>query len=135
MHIYRRDIPDSVTKNKTVVSVGSFDGLHLGHRQIISKVLEISAAHNEVPMAVTFDPHPRSVLLGSEQNISMLYSFNERVDLVCRTGIDHIYVINFDESFRKLSPREYAEKIVLGKWNAGHIVAGVQSLVRKRPLR
>jgi riboflavin kinase/FMN adenylyltransferase len=75
-------------------------------------------------MAVTFDPHPRSVLLGSEQNISMLYSFNERVDLVCRTGIDHIYVINFDESFRKLSPREYAEKIVLGKWNAGHIVAG-----------
>lgn len=124
MHVHRSGLRESVTRNRTAVTVGSFDGLHLGHRQILSKLLEIAAAHGETPLAVTFDPHPRSLLLGDDKNISMLYSFDERMDLLSRAGIEHIYVIEFDEAFRKMQPREYAERIIRGTWNAGHIIAG-----------
>lgn len=97
MHIHRQELPESVTRNKTAVTVGSFDGLHLGHRQIVSKLLGVATAHGETPLAVTFDPHPRSLLLGDDKNISMLYSFDERMDLLSRAGIENVFVIDFDE--------------------------------------
>ncbi len=124
MNIYRGVLPGAVTAKRTVVTIGSFDGLHVGHRQILSRTIDIAKEREAVPVAVTFDPHPRSFLSGDQRNISMLYSFDERMQLICGAGIDNIFVIDFNDAFRNLSPKRFVEEYVLKTWNASHVVAG-----------
>ncbi|NUO18234.1 bifunctional riboflavin kinase/FAD synthetase [bacterium] len=108
----------------TVVTIGSFDGLHMGHRQILNRVMNNAQQRGAVPMAVTFDPHPRSFLAGDQRNISMLYSLEERLKLIETVGIEHVYIIEFMESIRNLTPRKFVEQFFVKNWNAVQIVAG-----------
>lgn len=124
MQIYRGKLPTNFVSVKTAVTVGSFDGAHLGHQAILKRLMECSLIHSELPLAVTFDPHPRSFGNGDQRVISMLYSFDERMDLLSACGIENVFVIDFTDSFRQLSPRAFVEQYVLKAWNAGHVVAG-----------
>jgi riboflavin kinase / FMN adenylyltransferase len=124
MYVYKSALPAELTANKTVVTIGSFDGLHLGHRKILGRTIEIASEHGATPVAVTFNPHPRSFLAGDQRNISMLYSFDERIQLLCSAGIDHIYVIEFSDAIRQLTPKRFVEEFVLKTWNSSHVVAG-----------
>ncbi len=124
MQVFRSKLPASIAGRRTAVTIGSFDGLHLGHRKILEALLTTAANQDLLPMAVTFDPHPRSFLSGDQRSISMLYSFDERMKLLQSAGIEHVFVIDFNESVRQLSPRGFVEEFVLKAWNSGHVVAG-----------
>lgn len=124
MQIYKGVLPASVTANKTVVTIGSFDGLHVGHRQILSRAIEDAKVRGATPVAVTFDPHPRSFLAGDQRNISMLYSFDERMQLIFSAGIEHIFIIEFNDTFRNLTPKRFVEEYFLKNWNVAQVVAG-----------
>ncbi len=124
MLVHKSVLPESVKSRGTAAAAGSFDGLHLGHRLILGRLIDAAAEHDVTPIAVTFDPHPRSMVGDGNQSISMLYSFDERLQLLASVGIEHVFVIDFDDAFRSLTPAEYAKQMVIGAWNAKHIVAG-----------
>lgn len=124
MHLHRGTLPADLVKQRTVVTVGTFDGVHVGHVAILDLLKRVAVDTGMTPIVATFDPHPRSIVSGEPRAISLLYSFDERVQLLEANGIKHVFVIEFDESTRQLSPRGFIEEFVLRRWNAGHIIAG-----------
>ena len=73
----------------SVITVGTFDGIHLGHQQLIKKVIEVSKAEQSKSIVLTFDPHPRSVLENSN-NISLLNTFQEKENILIPFGLDFL---------------------------------------------
>jgi len=124
MPVYRGSLPAELTKLRTAVTVGTFDGVHAGHAAILSELRRVADQYGCVPIVATFDPHPRSLVDGELRQISMLTSFEERIECLQSRGVEHIFVLEFSESMRQLSPRAFLEEYVLRRWNAGHIVAG-----------
>ena len=97
----------------SVAAIGNFDGVHRGHRAILSAVCAEARKRNARAVAITFDPHPEQVLrpLRAPQLITPLA---ERVRLLSETGVDAILVLPFDAALAGLSPREFVERILVG---------------------
>lgn len=97
------------------VTIGAFDGLHFGHRQIISKVIEEAKVNNGISVLVTFNPHPQEVIQKGPAEFHLLTTLNEKLTILKQTGIDRILVIPFTRDFSELSAESFIEKILLGK--------------------
>lgn len=110
-------------KNPTAVTIGTFDGVHIGHRKIIERLLH-SAKENQLESTIlTFFPHPRMVL---QQNIGLklLNTIDERIAILGESGIDNLIVYPFDKEFSRFEAQEYIEEILLKKLNAKRIIIG-----------
>ena len=103
-----------------VATIGSFDGVHSGHTELLRRVTEIAARHQGESVVVTFDPHPRYVL-GSGENLRLLSTLDEKIVLLERVGIDVVVVVPFTVEFSHTSPREFIERDIVG--------SGIRSLV------
>ncbi|KAF0152948.1 MAG: riboflavin biosynthesis protein RibF [Ignavibacteria bacterium] len=117
---------DRFEKDKTrssVVTVGSFDGLHLGHLKILQKVKQVAQESDFDSFVVTFDPHPRSVLAQNSE-VSILTSLDEKKWIIEEAGIENLMVIHFTREFSQLTSDEFIKKFVLEKLNASHMVIG-----------
>lgn len=108
---------------KSVVTVGSFDGLHRGHLKILETVKNTASQNNAVSFVVTFDPHPRSVL-SQDSEINILTSLQEKKFILEEYGIDCLMVIHFTREFSQLTSDEFIKQFVIGKMNALHMVIG-----------
>jgi riboflavin kinase/FMN adenylyltransferase len=97
----------------SVAAVGNFDGVHLGHRAILSALVADARSRNANAVAVTFDPHPDYVLRPS-QAPPMITPIGERLRLLGETGIDAALVLPFDAALARLTPREFVERILVG---------------------
>ena len=84
----------------SVITVGTFDGIHLGHQQLIKKVIQVSKAEQLKSIVLTFDPHPRSVLENSK-NISLLNTFQEKENILIPFGLDFLVKKILQKSFLK----------------------------------
>ncbi len=100
-----------------VVTVGSFDGVHRGHRALLQRV----ALHGPRGVVVTFAPHPREVL---DDGVGLLTTLPEKIALLERAGIENLVVAPFTKEFSMLSSREFAERFLVGKLGAKRLVAG-----------
>jgi riboflavin kinase/FMN adenylyltransferase len=107
----------------TVITIGNFDGLHLGHQKIIEAVIRRSEELKGTSMVVTFDPHPVKVL-APEKEIKMLTTFKERARILDAIGIKVLLCINFTREFANFSPDVFIEDILVKKINAKEIVIG-----------
>ncbi|MBR57727.1 MAG: hypothetical protein CMH54_06675 [Myxococcales bacterium] len=107
----------------SVVTLGNFDGFHLGHQALVKKVIECADAHGCPSVVLTFDPHPANVLR-PEQKIPTLVPIPRRATQLENAGIDHVVVIEFTEELASLSPDEFLETYVLGPLNPVTFVAG-----------
>jgi riboflavin kinase / FMN adenylyltransferase len=87
------------------VAIGTFDGVHLGHR----KVLETAVQAGSTPTVVTFDPHPRAVL---GYQVELLTTLDRRLELIADAGIEAVLVVEFTEGLSRLSPQEFAEQVL-----------------------
>ena len=96
----------------SIASIGNFDGVHLGHQQILRAVVAEARARNARAVAVTFDPHPEQVLR-PDRAPRLLTPMEERVRLLAGTGIDAAVVLPFDEALAHLSPREFVEQVLV----------------------
>ena len=105
------------------VTVGSFDGVHLGHRALIQRLVEEARAANGESVVVTFDPHPR-IALGRGEGLRLLTSTDEKRRLLEELGVDALIVVRFDAAFGALSGREFVDRCLLGAIGAETIVAG-----------
>ena len=101
-----------------VLAVGIFDGVHAGHQQIIA-----TAKHLGEVTVMTFDPHPTSIV-APERTPSQLISVKDRIELLKLVGATHVEVVNFNKDFSQLSPDQFIEDVLLGRFKAEHVVIG-----------
>ncbi len=107
-----------------VVTIGSFDGVHSGHRRILEQVQALARECGGESVVVTFDPHPRTVLRPDDHSFRLITTTAEKIALLGASGIDHIVVVPFSENFSQQSAREYVEDFLLKKFSPRYIVIG-----------
>ena len=103
---------------KKVLAIGIFDGVHAGHQQIIA-----TAKHIGEVTVITFDPHPTSVI-APERTPTQLISLKDRITLLKKAGATSVEVIKFDKDFSVLTPDQFIENILIGRFAAEHVVVG-----------
>lgn len=108
----------------TVLTVGTFDGVHAGHKVLINRVLEIAEEKNARSVIVTFDPHPRDIINPGKAGIKLLSSLDERSEILADLGIDEMVVIPFDRDFSLLTSEEFVRDIIWGKIGVSAFVIG-----------
>jgi riboflavin kinase/FMN adenylyltransferase len=103
---------------KKVVAIGIFDGVHAGHQQIIA-----TAKHQGEVTVMTFDPHPTSVF-APERTPTQLVNIKDRIELLKKAGAVAVDVVTFNKEFSQLSPDQFIEDILIGRFSAEHVVIG-----------
>ncbi|HAC16603.1 MAG TPA: bifunctional riboflavin kinase/FMN adenylyltransferase [Bacteroidetes bacterium] len=108
----------------TVLTVGTYDGVHEGHKEIIRRVVETAKKKNARSVVVTFDPHPREIINTGKDKIKLLTTIDERAHILNVLGIDEMVVIPFTRDFSLLSSREFIEDILIKKIGVSGFVIG-----------
>ncbi len=107
-----------------VVTTGTFDGVHLGHKTIIDRLIESAKQMNGESVVITFDPHPRQVLYPNDQSLKLLQSINDKASRLEALGIDHLLVLKFDKSFSELSSEDFIRNILVDAVGTKKLVVG-----------
>lgn len=109
-----------------VVTTGSFDGVHLGHKVIINRINEIARNIGGESVLITFYPHPRKVLYPETEGKNLLFilSQREKVELLSKTGLDHLIIVKFTLEFSKISSLQFIRDFLINKLKASYIVVG-----------
>ncbi|MBI3234959.1 MAG: bifunctional riboflavin kinase/FAD synthetase [Bacteroidetes bacterium] len=111
-------------EKKSVLTIGTFDGVHLGHLKIIENLVETAKKLNHESVLLTFFPHPRMVIFPDNHGIKLINTLDEKIKLLEKTGLDHIIIQDFTKSFSNLTAEDYIEKIIVEKINASVLVIG-----------
>ncbi len=111
-------------KNGTIITIGTFDGVHLGHKKILNQLIDKKKQSGLETMVFTFDPHPRKVLFPDQQDLKLITNTNEKVSLLSEIGIDHVIVYPFSKAFSEINPDEYIGEILVEKLKAKCIIVG-----------
>ena len=109
--------------NHTVLTIGTFDGVHIGHQKIIKRLVEISKVKNLTPSLLTFFPHPRMVLQ-KDANIKLINTISEKETILNAFGISNLIIKEFTKDFSRLTALEYVENILVNQLKAKHIIIG-----------
>jgi riboflavin kinase/FMN adenylyltransferase len=107
-----------------VVTIGTFDGVHLGHRKVIEQLNELARKYNGESVIFTFYPHPRLITSPEETNLRLLTTLEEKKKLFEKFGVDHLVVFPFDKEFAELSYTNFVEQILVGKMKTRCLVVG-----------
>ena len=110
--------------NKPVVTIGTFDGVHLGHRQVISRLKEIAGSVHGESVIFTFYPHPRLIVTPEENTLRLLTSRDEKIDLFREMDIDHLVIFPFTPEFSRLTYEDFVRTILVEKMHISHLVVG-----------
>jgi len=114
---------DFKTAKKTIVTLGTFDGVHIGHQKILEKLIQNAKEYNCESLILTFFPHPRMVLQeGSD--IKLLNTIDERSILLDKLGLENLIIHPFDKEFSKLSAEEFVKTILVDTFNIQKIIIG-----------
>lgn len=112
-----------VINSPAVVTIGTFDGVHVGHQKILNKVVKIAESNNCTPLVLTLFPHPRMVLQ-KDDSIKLLNTIEERIDILKSYGIEVVVVKEFTKEFANLSAENYVKSILVDELKANIIVIG-----------
>ena len=111
------------SKSKTIVTLGTFDGVHVGHRKIIERLLFSAKEQNCESLVLTFFPHPRMVLQ-KDSDVKLLNTIEEKSDLLAKTGLDNLVIHPFDQAFSRLTAEEFVKNILVDAFNIKKIIIG-----------
>ena len=106
-----------------VVTVGSYDRVHRGHRALIERLVAEARAAGGESIVLTFDPHPR-ITLGRGEGLRLLTTLDEKIALLGELGVDNVIVIPFDRAFSALTGAEFVDRYLIGRVGAETLVAG-----------
>lgn len=112
------------TFKNAVVTIGSFDGVHLGHRQILDKLQSLARDCAGETVVITFDPHPRTVLRSDDDSFKLISTTAEKIQLLENLGIDNVVVAPFSLEFSQQHAQAYVEDFLVKKFNPRYIVIG-----------
>jgi len=110
--------------HKAVVTIGTFDGVHLGHRQIIDRLKTEAAAINGETVIITFHPHPRKVISSTILGVRLINTLDEKIELLEKTGVNHLVVVPFTGAFANQSAEDYVTDFLIDKFHPHTIIIG-----------
>ncbi|MDR6997897.1 riboflavin kinase/FMN adenylyltransferase [Neobacillus niacini] len=105
------------------MALGYFDGVHLGHQQVILEAKRQAKKHGLKSAVMTFDPHPSVVLGKSERHVRYITPISEKIHILEKMGIDYVFIVHFTVEFANLLPQEFIDQYVINL-NVKHVVAG-----------
>lgn len=123
MQIHRNinQLPDF---RNAVITIGTFDGVHLGHRQIIDSLKREAAVVGGETVIITFHPHPRKVVSSMFTGVRLINTLAERIELLEKTGIDHVVIVPFTDYFANQEAEEYIKDFLVAKFKPHTIIIG-----------
>ncbi|MEI6866403.1 bifunctional riboflavin kinase/FAD synthetase [Flavicella sp.] len=108
---------------KSIVTIGTFDGVHIGHQKIIEELVATAKKENCNSVLLTFFPHPRMVLQ-KENSIKLINTIDERIEMLQNTGLDYLIIHPFDTEFSRLSAFDFVRNILVNHLNTFQLVVG-----------
>ncbi len=111
MHIYHH-ISELDSLSNSIVTIGTFDGVHLGHQKIIKRLLELKNKQGGETVLFTFDPHPRKILFPKQTDLKLITTTEEKCELLNRFGVDHVLIFPFTKEFSQMLARDYISDII-----------------------
>ena len=123
MNIYYSidDFPKNV---KTVVTMGTFDGVHSGHQKILNQISQIAKSKNLQSVLLTLSPHPRHVLYPEDQNSRLIDNLEEKINKLKKTNLDHLVVQKFSKQFSRIDSIHFIRDFLINKLNMCFIIVG-----------
>ena len=119
-----RDIDSLPRFRNAVITIGTFDGVHMGHRQIIDKLKATATAVKGESIIITFHPHPRKVVSSEILGIRLINTLEERLALLETHGIDHVIVVPFTDAFANQPADDYIRDFLIGRFHPHTIIIG-----------
>jgi len=118
-----KDLREIKRDEKTVITLGTFDGLHLGHQRIFDAVIKKSRQLGGRNFLITFDPHPRKVIPG-RNDVKLLSTLEEKITILENIGLENLFVIKFTREFSQQTPEQFVEKYLVKGIGLKEIVIG-----------
>jgi riboflavin kinase/FMN adenylyltransferase len=107
----------------SIVTIGTFDGVHLGHQKIINQLVGIAKVDQLQALVLTFFPHPR-MIVQEDSSIKLINTIDEKARLMQNLGVDHLVIKAFTKDFSRLSALEYVRDVLVNKLHIKHIIIG-----------
>ncbi len=131
MRIYRSVEEIEYNANR-IITVGSFDGVHRGHKEIIRRLTSQAQEEKLSSMLVTFEPHPQLVINNpNKPQIKILTDVDEKIEILSTLNIDELLIVNFTDEFSQTSPEEYVRDFIFGKIGVKKVIMGYDHLFGK----
>ena len=118
-----KDLSEIERDDKTVITLGTFDGLHIGHQQIVETVIQKSHQSGSRNLLITFDPHPRKIVPG-RNDVKLLSTLEEKILILDKLGLENLFIIKFTSEFSKQTPEQFVEKYLVNGTGLKEIIIG-----------
>ena len=115
---------DDFEAHNPVVTIGMFDGLHIGHRQLLSKTIDIARQIGGETVVITFWPHPRIALQNDHESLRFLTTLEEKTTIFSQLNIDHLVIVPFTLEFAAFTSRQFTNEILVKRIGMKHLVVG-----------
>ena len=116
-------IKDFSSTKKTILTLGTFDGVHVGHKKILERIIQNTANKKYESLVLTFFPHPRMVLQ-EQSEIKLLNTIPEKINLLEKIGIENLVIHPFDEAFSRLTAEEFVSTVLVDQFHIHKIIIG-----------
>ena len=123
MKIYHNLSEFKALKN-AVVTIGTFDGVHIGHQKIIKQVVDRATEKSAESVILTFFPHPRMIIDPENQSLKMISTLDEKAEMMDELGVDHLIITPFTRDFSNQTPADYIKSILVENIGTKHIIIG-----------
>jgi len=123
LKVYNK-IEDFKQVKNLVATVGTFDGVHVGHQEIIGKLKEVAKQTDGETLLLTFFPHPRMVLFPDDDSLKLITTLKEKTELLASFGLDHLLILPFSVEFSRITPTEYIRDLLMRDIGVKTLVIG-----------
>lgn len=123
MHIYH-NIAEFKKREKAIVTIGTFDGIHYGHQKIIQTLVEKAKLLKGESVILTFFPHPRMIIDPENAALKMINTISEKANILEKLGVDHLIITPFTRDFSNLEPEDYMEQVLVKTIGTRHLIIG-----------
>jgi len=119
-----RDLENYSTDVPVALTQGTFDGVHLGHQLILKQLFDAAKKINGKSVLLTFHPHPRLVLYPNFNNLKLIHTLDEKIEILSRTGLDELVIVPFTKEFSRQTASQFVRNILVKKLNVKQLIVG-----------
>lgn len=123
LKVYRK-LSEYKPNSKAIVTVGTFDGVHIGHQKLLATINEIAKNENGESVLLTFSPHPRLVLFPDDNDLKLLTTLDERIERLRKLGLDHLIIHPFSIDFSRITALDYVRNILVSHLGVRKLIIG-----------